>query len=357
MVKRRIVLALVGVVMGLAIVDISVCVGMERRNKMVDSVANVHLRQQSAKTSLTVYPTFVRRMSGFSYVQESAGQIASYFKSCGFGSVKVSEQNPPIAGKTHMIQWQLFQQSLKLFAEYLKANPIDTDYAVLAEYLITPIPGGGQAAGGIHCFVIDAEGKVALVVLLNSHHDVFAKAKPKTVEECTAVLIKALAKQLPPKNNDKIKVRVGIYDSRAVAMAHFGKFIKDGGLEKLYDDHDKAKAAGDTKKAEELAAKGQALQKQLHMRMFGTAPIDDILEEIKKDIPKVAQAAGVDIIVGKWDIVYQRPSAKVVDITKQLVEIFEPDEETLEKIKALLEHPPVPTEDLENMKCEPQSKK
>jgi len=148
---------------------------------------------------------------------------------------------------------------------------------------------------------------------------------------------------------DTPKVVVGTFDSRAVAMAHFGKFINDGGLEKLYSDHDKAKAAGDTKKAEELATKGQTLQKQLHMRIFGNAPIDNILEEIKKDIPKVAQAAGVDIIVGKWDIVYQKPSAKFVDITNQLVNLFEPDEETLDKIKAVLEHPPILREELEKM--------
>jgi len=153
----------------------------------------------------------------------------------------------------------------------------------------------------------------------------------------------------PAKMIEKTKVCVGVFDSRAVAMAHFGKFIKDGGLEKLYGEHDKAKAGGDTKKAEELEAKGQALQKQLHMRVFGNAPIEDILEEIKKDIPKVAQAVGVDIIVGKWDVVYQGPSAKFVDVTDQLVELFEPDEETLGKIKSLLEHPPVKREEMEKM--------
>jgi len=158
-----------------------------------------------------------------------------------------------------------------------------------------------------------------------------------------------LAGNKPVKTSDKPKVVVGTFDSRAVAMAHFGKFINDGGLEKLYHNHDKAKAAGNIKKAEELATKGQFLQKQLHMRIFGNAPIDDILVEIKKDIPIVAQAAGVDIILGKWDIVYQRPSAKVVDITNRLVELFEPDEETLEKIKAVLENPPVPQEQLEKM--------
>ena len=90
------------------------------------------------------------------------------------------------------------------------------------------------------------------------------------------------------KKADKAKVSVGVFDSRAVACAHFGKFIKDGGLKKLYNEHDKAKSAGDTKRAEQLEAKGQALQKQLHMRVFGSAPIDDILKKIKKDIPQIA---------------------------------------------------------------------
>ena len=172
---------------------------------------------------------------------------------------------------------------------------------------------------------------------------------------CLAVWSLAVA-DTTVKKTENTKVCVGIFDSRAVAMAHFGKFIKDGGLEKLYNEHNKAKAAGDTKQAEELEAKGLALQKQLHMRVFGNTPIDDILDKIKNDIPHIAQTTGVDIIVGKWDIVYQRPSAEVVDITNQLVNLFEPSEETLDKIKGLLEHPPVSTEVLESMECEPPTK-
>ena len=79
-------------------------------------------------------------------------------------------------------------------------------------------------------------------------------AKKKMVLCLVLVLISCalLAANLPTKSADKPKVVLGIFDSRAVAMAHFGKFIKDGGLEKLYADHNKAKAAGNTKKAEEL---------------------------------------------------------------------------------------------------------
>ena len=63
----------------------------------------------------------------------------------------------------------------------------------------------------------------------------------------------------------------------------------------------------------------------------------------------MARTAEVDIVVNKWDIVYQGSSAKFVDITNQVVNLFEPDEETLEKIKLILEKPPVPRKELEKM--------
>ena len=182
--------------------------------------------------------------------------------------------------------------------------------------------------------------------------------KPRTVVMLVSVVAGSIVAALavadePTKTGATTRLRVGVFDSRAVACAHFGRFIRDGGLERLYKEHNKAKAAGNTQRAEELAAEGVALQKQLHMRVFGSAPIDDILEKIKRDIPLIARDMGVDIVIGKWDIVYQTPSAQYLDITGRLVDLFEPDEETREKIESILEHDPFPAHAIENMKCEP----
>ncbi len=157
------------------------------------------------------------------------------------------------------------------------------------------------------------------------------------------------AAEQPAKNTDKTEVRVGVFDSRALAVAHFGKIVRDGVLEELYAEHDKAKADGDEQRMKELEIKGQLLQKKFHMQAFGTAPIDDILEEIKEDIPGVAKTAGVDVIVCRHDIVYQDSATELVDVTNRMVQFFEPDEETLEKIDSLLKKPPVLQEILENM--------
>ncbi|MHC4623144.1 MAG: hypothetical protein ACYS4W_04510 [Planctomycetota bacterium] len=153
----------------------------------------------------------------------------------------------------------------------------------------------------------------------------------------------------PAKTSGRKKVVVGTFDSRAIAVAQFGKMLKEGYLEKLRAELKEAEAAGDTHRVKELKAKGPALQKQYHMQAFGTAPVDDLLEEVKKDIPRIARASGVDVIICVYDVVYQNPSVDFVDVTDRMVELFGPDEKTLKTIKAIQQKPPVPKQILQKM--------
>ncbi len=143
------------------------------------------------------------------------------------------------------------------------------------------------------------------------------------------------------------QARVGTFDSRAIAVVyarsdHFMQYIQELKLE-----HQKAKTEGNEERAKELESLGQALQDKAHKQGFSTWPIDDILEKIKDEIPGIAQKAGVDIIVSKWDIVYQRPGFEFVDVTDLLVAPFDPDENTRAIIKEMKEIEPMSLEELE----------
>jgi hypothetical protein len=81
----------------------------------------------------------------------------------------------------------MLRESAESFSAYVRDHPIGTDYALLAEYLF-----GRDAAGGIHGYVLDAGGTVACAVLLNDHWPPFADADPRTVDDCTEVLIDVL---------------------------------------------------------------------------------------------------------------------------------------------------------------------
>ncbi|MBE3143427.1 MAG: hypothetical protein IMZ61_05810 [Planctomycetes bacterium] len=148
-------------------------------------------------------------------------------------------------------------------------------------------------------------------------------------------------------DGNKAAIVVGTFDSRAVAVAYAHSEPWKQKLQQMKKAQDEAKAAGDTKKVEELEQWGLTQQKKFHMQGFGTADVNDLLEYIRNDIPQIAKEAGVDIIVSKWDIAYQSPSAKTVDITDKLVAPFKPDEKTMAMIRDLMTKAPMSNEVLE----------
>jgi hypothetical protein len=123
----------------------------------------------------------------------------------------------------------------------------------------------------------------------------------------------------------KAKLRVGTFDSRAVAMAWARSEAFDRQRKKKIQEKERAEAAGDRETVEKLKAEGRAGQKQLHLQGFGGASVANILEKIKDQIPALAEEAGVDVIVSKWDLVYQTPGAEFVDVTALMIRPFRPN--------------------------------
>ena len=145
-------------------------------------------------------------------------------------------------------------------------------------------------------------------------------------------------------------VRIGAFDSRAVALAYCRTFFKSpeftAHLKKLKEEHDRAKAAGNEEKAKRLEAEGRAGQEHIHSQVFGSAPIDEILAKVKDQLPEIAKQAGVDVILSKWSIAYRSPAAQFVDVTEPLAKLFHPDETTLKMIRDLPKHQPLSAEEL-----------
>jgi len=181
------------------------------------------------------------------------------------------------------------------------------------------------------------------------------------------------------------RIRVGIYDSRAVAVAyaHSDYFRKT--LHDKYQELEKAISADDTEKVNALEAwgressvlievthgytgKGKALAESKHKKplqdsdsipdrirlepnlynklqkissSFGSVPVRDLLEPVKDSLPKIAKSCGVDIIVSQCLIDYQAPNAELVDITDEMIEPFKPNERVLEIVEFLKKMPPL----------------
>jgi hypothetical protein len=143
--------------------------------------------------------------------------------------------------------------------------------------------------------------------------------------------------------------RIGVYDSRSIAIAYAGTEIFSNKLQDLRKRHDEAKAAGDEELTAELAGKGHAMQELMHRQGFSTAPVDDILEHIKDKIPGIMESHGVNTIVSKWDeeALACHESAEQVDLTMELVMALNPNEVQAKHAREIMKTTPVPLEELE----------
>ena len=148
----------------------------------------------------------------------------------------------------------------------------------------------------------------------------------------------------------KKSVVVGTFDSRVIAVAYYNTEAHMSYVQGLKAEYAEAEASGDTERAKELEAIGDASQELAHKQAFSTWPIDNILEIIEGKIPEIAKQAEVDLIVSKWNIVYQRSGVEFIDVTDVIVKLFNPDEQMLEMLEQMKQQPPIPLEELENEK-------
>jgi len=134
------------------------------------------------------------------------------------------------------------------------------------------------------------------------------------------------------------KIRIGTIDTRSVALA-FGRSARR--QKYLKEFIEKAKQLEAAKDPGAAAMKKQAKESQelAHFQVFGNAPIDDVLEQLKDDLPVVAKAQNVSAIVVSAP--FHDSSVEVVDVTRAVVDRCEPDEKTLKVIEDLKKHPPV----------------
>jgi hypothetical protein len=158
------------------------------------------------------------------------------------------------------------------------------------------------------------------------------------------------AAQASQEKSAGLKMRVGTFDSRAVAIAYarseaFGRVVQSA-----KEEYEKAKSEGNEKRAKELDAEGSAGQDLMHKQGFSTYSVNNILDKIKERIPEIAAQANVDVIASKWDIIYQRPGIEFIDVTNLIVKPFDPNERTLGIIRELLTQNPIPLEEMKNFK-------
>lgn len=127
------------------------------------------------------------------------------------------------------------------------------------------------------------------------------------------------------KVGENTKVRIGTYDNRAIAVAYAAS--KYNPVKEKMEAYKRAKAAGDAKTMKELEAWGEQHQRLLHFQGFGRVPVEDLLEPVKEKVRALAQQRSLAAIT--MGCTFAGADVELVDITEDLVKLYEPSERTL----------------------------
>ncbi len=139
------------------------------------------------------------------------------------------------------------------------------------------------------------------------------------------------------------KLRIGIFDSRCIAMA-YGRTYHIKEMDSLKIKYAKAKEEGNKELVEELGRLGPTKHLIMEQQGFSTGSILNIMEKVKDKLPSIAKENNVKLIVSKWEVMFMDESIELVDITDQLVEFFNPDEATRKIIEEIKAMEPIPME-------------
>jgi len=145
---------------------------------------------------------------------------------------------------------------------------------------------------------------------------------------------------------DAKPLRIGVFDSRAVALAYGNSDEFQRIARGMRADYDKAKAANDDKRAKELETEGQWSQIRLHQQAFSTGPVAGILAKVGDKLPAIAAQAGVALIVSKWEVPFKSAGVETVDVTLPVVMLFKPSDKVLHWIEEMRAQDPIPFEKL-----------
>jgi len=140
------------------------------------------------------------------------------------------------------------------------------------------------------------------------------------------------------------RAKAGIYDSRVLAYAHFWQESHQQKLRETINAARNARSAGQTERLRELEAAIKAEQDRNHLQVFSTAPVDNVLAEMKDRVESTKREAGVSSLVSKWneEALKLYPSGQQVDVTDLLLRDFKLTEQQKKVIEDLRRQKPLP---------------
>ena len=143
-------------------------------------------------------------------------------------------------------------------------------------------------------------------------------------------------------------VRVGVYDSRSIAVAFAGTAKSEAQFQEKIDAYRQAEADGDMEKMKRIKQWMNDRQAEAHRQAFGTAGVEGILQQYQSGLEAIKTRDHLKGIVSKWDKAALEKYGDVerVDVTMQLIDMIGPNAKQRRSAVEIQKHKPLTTKQL-----------
>ena len=144
------------------------------------------MRKAGRTARLAVFPV---RLSDDKVSRESAAHLANLLNKKKLGEAQAVDSPLRVEIQRSHNQQKLLWDLARAFRDHVRHNPPDADYALLADYMISP---QGGRVGAVHFVVCDRAGEWVIVDFQNSHWEDFQCIDPQTREDCGRLVTRRL---------------------------------------------------------------------------------------------------------------------------------------------------------------------
>ncbi|NNJ69797.1 MAG: hypothetical protein HKP10_00750 [Kiritimatiellales bacterium] len=157
--------------------------------------------------AVRVYPTIIRTPTNTFFSTESQEQIVEFLNRKKITKAIPADRSIDPGELKGRGQFDWFTNDETVIGNEVKKERIREQYALVMEVLFPPQRGNRQSVFGIHCIVLDTEGRRAFSFLLNSHHQMFVdtnmvaddlsnESRAELVHKATALGLDALSQHI-----------------------------------------------------------------------------------------------------------------------------------------------------------------
>jgi hypothetical protein len=140
------------------------------------------LKQELATAQIVVLPPLVNEEPDAA----QAGAFATALAEALHAQVRATTTPAPLKLAPGSNELKRLWDLARGLREYLRANKVDGDYVVLAEYMLNPEK---KAVHAVHVVICDRAGDWVMTDLENDQHEDFKRIAPKSVADCTRLAV------------------------------------------------------------------------------------------------------------------------------------------------------------------------